>query len=195
MFNETRLLDKVAYGSEFGQEFNTRQVTLRSGHERRNINWSAPLGRYSVSYVALLPADHLLVYHAHMSCFGSAIPFRFKDHLDFQATAEPIGSGTGAAQSLQLIKTYSFGPLDLTRVISKPVTATIYEDGVPISASVDMTTGIATFTATPASLITWSGEFDVPVKFDEDRLDCQPVSRSNGQFLLSANVTLSEVRL
>jgi uncharacterized protein (TIGR02217 family) len=195
MFNETRLLDSVSYGSEFGNEFNTRTIGLRSGHERRNINWTVPLGRYSINYSALLPEHHLLVYHAHMACFGSAIAFRFKDWTDFQAISEPIGIGTGASQDLQLVKTYSFGPLDLVRNITKPVVATIYEDDVEIASSVDTTTGIVTFTATVDSVITWSGEFDVPVKFDDDRLDFQPSNRSGSRMILSSNVTLSEVRL
>lgn len=195
MFNETRLLDSVAYGSEFGKEFNTRIVRLRSGHDRRNINWSAPLGRYSIIYTALLEEDHELVYNAHMASFGSAIGFRFKDFVDYRATNEIIGVGTGATQSLQLTKTYSFGLLDLVRNITKPVSATIYADGVAISSSLNTTTGIVTFTGDLAATITWSGEFDVPVIFDEDRLDCQPVTKSNGKFLLSSNVTLSEIRL
>ena len=195
MFNETRLLDSVAYGSEFGQEFNTRIVKLRSGHDRRNINWSAPLGKYSIIYTALLEEDHELVYNAHMASFGSAIGFRFKDFLDYRAINQVIGVGTGAVQVLQLTKTYSFGPLDLVRNITKPVSATIYADGIEISSSLDTTTGLVTITAELAADITWSGEFDVPVIFDEDRLDCQPVTRSNGKFLLSSNVTLSEIRL
>jgi len=195
MFNETRLLDSVAYGSEFGKEFNTRIVKLRSGHDRRNINWSAPLGKYSIIYTALLEEDHELVYNAHMASFGSAIGFRFKDFVDYEAVNQLIGVGTGAVQVLQLTKTYSFGPLDLVRNITKPVSATIYADGIEISSSLDTTTGLVTITAELAAEITWSGEFDVPVIFDEDRLDCQPVTKSNGKFLLSSNVTLSEIRL
>jgi len=195
MFNETRLLDSVAYGSEFGKEFNTRIVKLRSGHDRRNINWSAPLGKYSIIYTALLEEDHELVYNAHMASFGSAIGFRFKDFVDYEAVNQVIGVGTGDVQVLQLTKTYSFGPLDLVRNITKPVSATIYADGVEISSSLDTTTGLVTITAELAADITWSGEFDVPVIFDEDRLDCQPVTKSNGKFLLSSNVTLSEIRL
>jgi len=195
MFNETRLLDKVAYGSEFGQEFNTRIIKLRSGHDRRNINWAAPLGRFSVIYTALLEEDHELVYNAHMASFGSAIGFRFKNFRDYEAMNQVIGVGTGAVQILQLTKTYSFGPLDLVRNITKPVSATVYADGTEISSSLDTTTGLVTITAELAADITWSGEFDVPVIFDEDRLDCQPVTKSNGKFLLSSNVTLSEIRL
>ena len=62
MFNETRLLDCVAYGSEFGQEFSTRITSLRSGVERRNANWSMPLGRYSVLYGSIATVIVVLLW-------------------------------------------------------------------------------------------------------------------------------------
>lgn len=197
MFNETRLLDKVSYGSQFGQEYNTRIVQLRSGRDKRNANWTLPLGRYSILYEAIRPEDHMLVRGAHMACMGSLIAFRFKDWSDYIATDEAIGTGTGSSQDLQLTKVYDFGPLSISRDIVKPVTGTvvIYVDGVPTAATIDYTTGIATLTATNGAAITWSGEFDVPVRFDSDRLDCEPVAPQNREFHLSANVDFTEVRL
>jgi len=197
MFNETRLLDCVAYGSQFGQEFNTRIVTLKSGQERRNAQWSLPLGRYSILYQALDPADHAVVRAAHMASLGSAIPFRFKDWTDYQADQEVIGTATGDPQDLQLTKKYTFGTIDLTRTIKKPVagTVTLYADGTEIGVAVDTETGIVSFVADAGTEITWSGEFDVPVRFDSDRLDLDPAAKSGGNFLLTGDVDLSEVRL
>jgi uncharacterized protein (TIGR02217 family) len=196
MFNETRLLDDVAYGSHFGQEFNTRITALRSGQERRNANWTRPLGRYSVSYTALYPEDHLLVRGAHMASMGSAIAFRFKDWIDYEADREQIGYATGVEQQVQLTKTYKFGPLNLLRPISKPVagTVTIYADGqVMPMAVVDYAKGIVTVTAPVEAVLTWSGEFDVPVRFASDRLDFSPVAPGDEGFMLGADVDLVEV--
>lgn len=197
MFNESRLLDCVAYGSSFGMEFNTRITSLRSGQERRNINWSAPLCHGSLLYQNLKPDDHQLVRHAHMASFGAAIPFRFKDWTDYQADDEVIGTGTGSEQVLQLVKTYRFGPLEMQRIIKKPVlgTVTIYESGQPVAAVIDITTGLVTVTAPPGSLITWDGEFDVPVRFVSDRLDSDPIARRANGFILTSDVDLIEVRL
>ncbi|NWA25515.1 DUF2460 domain-containing protein [Pseudomonas gingeri] len=197
MFNETRLLDCVSYGSQFGQEFNTRITTLKSGHERRNANWTRPLGRYSVSFGALKPGDHMAVRGAHMACLGSAIAFRFKDWTDFRAEQELIGVGTGVSHTYTLRKNYPFGPVSLQRPIAKPVVGTVkvYEAGQAIAAVVDYTTGIITVTAPPGSPITWSGEFDVPVRFEADRLDVDPVALINGDYVLSADVDLVEIRL
>jgi len=197
MFNETRLLDCVSYGSQFGQEFNTRITTLKSGHERRNANWTLPLGRYSVSYDALRPVDHPLVRGAHMSCMGSLIAFRFKDWTDYQAQRQLIGVGTGASQTLQLVKNYAFGPISLARTIKKPVpgTAVIFGYDLPLDATVDYTTGLVTVTAPTGAPITWSGEFDVPVRFESDRLDVDPIAQRNNEYILSADVDLVEDRL
>lgn len=196
MFNEARLLDCVAYGSQFGQAFNTRIVSLRSGAERRNANWSMSLGRYSVLYQALKPGDHQLVRGAHMASLGSAIPFRFKDWTDYRADGEQIGVSTGGLQTLQLTKSYHFGPLSLTRIITKPVagTVTAFADGSPIAASVNTATGEIIIDTAPGAVITWSGEFDVPVRFESDRLDVDPIARMAGDFVLSADVGLVEVR-
>ena len=205
MFNETRLLDAVAYGSEFGAEFRTRIVTLRSGAERRNVGWSMPLGRYSVLYQALQPQDHMAVRGAHMASMGSAIPFRFRDWTDFQADNQAIAIGTGSPQSAQLVKKYPFGPISLERIIKKPVTGTVVItewDGVPgndptvIAATVIYTTGMVTFSATAGYTVAWSGEFDIPVRFSDDRLDVDPVAMAcDSQYLLSTDVELQEIRL
>jgi uncharacterized protein (TIGR02217 family) len=197
MFNESRILDRVAYGSQFGMEFSTRINSLRSGVERRNANWSAPLCHGSLMYQNLDYADHALVRDAHMACMGSLVAFRFKDWTDYQADAQVIGEGSGVEQALQLVKVYTFGPLALSRPIKKPVsgTASIFEDGVVTAAVIDYTTGLVTLTAAPGSVITWSGEFDVPVRFVSDRLDSDPVARRQAGFILSSDVDLIEVRL
>ena len=197
MFNETRLLDCVAYGSEFGQEFSTRITSLRSGVERRNANWSMPLGRYAVLYQALKPDDHIRVRAAHMASLGALIPFRFKDYSDYQAQQEVIGTGTGVEQTLPLLKRYKFGPVELQRRIIKPVlnTVLVFADGAPVATTVDYVAGTVTFTAAAGAEITWSGEFDIPVRFESDRLDVEPLARIAGGFAVSCNVDLVEVRL
>lgn len=196
MFNETRLLDRVAYGSEFGRGFRTRIVNLRSGVERRNADWAAPIGRYRVLYQRLDANDHALVAQAHMASMGSLIPFRFKDWSDFEASQELIGTGTGSLQTLQLTKTYNFGPISLARIIKKPVaeTVVVYADGLPIVAAVNTVTGEVIIDAAAGAVITWSGEFDVPVRFGSDRLDVDAVSRGQNGLILTSDVGLVEVR-
>lgn len=194
-FNESRILDCVAYGSEFGHRYRTRINELRSGVERRNGEWERPLGRYSIVYQNLRQDDANTVVAAHHACMGRLIGFRFKDWADYRAEDEVLGFGTGAVQQLQLVKTYQFGSLSNTRNIYKPVpNITVYENGSPIAASVDYTTGIVTITATLGAEITWSGEFDVPVRFADDEMSFSIDNRS-GDYILNNDVELLEIRV
>jgi len=194
MFIEQRLLDCVAYGSEFGHEFKTRIVTLESGHERRASLWSLPLGRYSIRYNLIKPEHHQAVRHAHLVCRGSAVAFRFKDWLDYQASNEPLGIADGSLQTFQLTKAYSFGAQTLHKPIKKPVIVQVLADGQSVPFALDYSTGQVQLTADAGAVLTWTGEFDMPVRFASDRLDCEPVTHNDGRFLLATDVELIEVR-
>lgn len=197
MFNDSRLLDCVAYGSQFAHEFNTRIVELRSGVERRNSDWSMPRFRYSVIYQNLKEEDHDKVYWAHMASMGAAIPFRFKDWRDFQAVDQVQGVAVDGVQTMQLIKHYSFGSVNFIREITKPIedSMSLQADGVPISFTVDPLTGLFSFAAAEGQTITASYEFDVPVRFVSDRLASDPVARTSGAGLrLTSDVDLIEVK-
>ena len=199
MFNESRLLDCVAYGTEFGHQYSTRVHRLRSGHERRNAQWSAPLGRYAVLYSNLNPDDHKAVIEAHHACLGSLIGFRFKDWSDFVADEQVVGTlSTTGQHELQLAKNYSFGSLSLSRPISKPISGsvTVYSNGSPITPDeVDYQTGIITVTGSAGSVISWSGEFDVPVRFVSDEISFSATSRGPRGLYLTADVELMEIRV
>ncbi|MCF6231703.1 MAG: DUF2460 domain-containing protein [Rhodobacteraceae bacterium] len=88
-----------------------------------------------------------------------------------------VGVGDGNTTAFQLVKAYSSGAHTWTRTITKPASRTVLValDGVAQASgwSVDTTTGLVIFTITPASgvAITAGFEFDVPVRFDTDRLD------------------------
>lgn len=195
-FIESRLLDKVAYGTESGTEYNTQVVTLRSGMTRRNSRWSAPLDRFSVIYNILRPADRELVVRAFRACRGRAVGFRFKDPLDYTALNEPLGVALGGSQSLQLVKTYNFGPIAEVRKVSKPVTVQLYANGVEIGGTVDNTSGLVSFSAAAGAAMSWSGEFDKPVCFSDDRLMWSLDTREGGvDRLASTSFDLEEIRL
>ena len=66
---------------------------------------------------------------------------------------------------------------------------------VRVTDDVIYVAGTVTFTAAAGSEITWAGEFDIPVRFESDRLDVEPLARIAGGFAVSCNVDLVEVRL
>lgn len=195
MFVEERLLECVTFGTTGGPTWLTRKIGLKSGIIRRNAMRSRPLHRYTFVYRNLTPDIHKQVIDAFNACMGGAYSFRVKDWSDFEAIDEELPVlGTGASQNVQLVRTYSFGNRTVSRPIRKPVdgTVVIKANGVPIASVVDPTTGIATFTAANGAVLTWEGEFDVPVMFDDDELQFSEDEKGAEGLFLTSDVSLSE---
>lgn len=200
-FIEERLLECVTYGTSGGPTWRTRKITLQNGVVRRNPLRALPLYRYHVQYRNLRPTDHREVYHAFNACMGGVHSFRLKDWHDFQAAAEVVVDlGTGAAQQVQLTKAYTFGAQTIFRRIRKPLAGVVLEhaptlDGswsVIAGAAVDTATGIATLTTTAGHFIRWTGEFDVPVMFEEDELPFTGEDKGAEGLFLTGDVPLIE---
>lgn len=195
-FIEERLLDCVSYGTQGGPTWLTRKVGLRSGIIRRNPMRSRPLYRFNVIYRNLMPDDHAEVIAAFNACFGGVHSFRLKDWSDFEASEEQLSAlSTGSAQTLTLRKLYTFGNQTIARPIKKPVTGTVqmFRNGVLfVPTSIDYTTGEVTFTQAAGGVITWSGEFDVPVMFSDDQLSFSGDDKGADGLFLTSDVALEE---
>lgn len=195
MFIEQRLLECVSYGTQGGPTFVTRRVPLNSGIIRRNPKRSRPLYRFSIIYRNLLPEHHEEVINAFNACYGGVDSFRLKDWSDYEAEDQLMSAlGTGAPQTLQLRKLYTFGAKTVARPIRKPVadTVTMTANGAPLAAVIDYTTGMATYTAANGSVVRWSGEFDVPVMFEDDEWSSSIDDKGADGFFLTADVALLE---
>lgn len=197
MFIEQRILDRVAYGTQCGTQFKTKVSTLRNGAETRKRQWLRPLDRFTVIYGLLLPDDRKYVYDQFLACGGMFAGFRFRDPLDYIATREVLGVADGTLQAFQLRKAYNFGGVTGYREIYKPVNAIFYANGIQIGGGFNPATGVANIQATAGAEITWSGEFDKPVRFDTDVLmwsyDDRAGARENQ--LTSTDLPLAEYRI
>ena len=210
-FHEVRFPTAIAFGSGGGPERRTEIVELASGHEERNTPWAHSRRRYDAG-LGLRTRDDL---HAVIAFFEARRArlhgFRFKDHTDFRSAPplqpvspldQRIGTGDGAADTFQLVKTYESGGEAYVRTIAKPVAETvrIAVDGVEKAPdtefSVDPATGLVTFAfaAIPpaAAAVTAGFEFDVPVRFDTDRLDIRLAEFLAGDI---PSIPLVEIRL
>lgn len=175
-FDEVQFPTDISYGSSGGPEYSTDIVEIASGYEQRNSNWSQARARFNVAHGVKTKAqlDALIAFFRARK--GRATGFRFKDWSDYSATNSAIGTGNDSATTFQLKTSYSSGSITESRSITKPVagSVTIYVDAVEqlSGVSVDTTTGIVTFSSAPAGgeVITADFEFDVPVRFDTDRL-------------------------
>ncbi|MCD6035223.1 MAG: hypothetical protein K0R63_964 [Rickettsiales bacterium] len=177
-FAETRFPVDISYGSNGGPEFATDVVVTQGGFEQRNINWAEARARYNIAHgiKSQEQLDALIVFFRARR--GKAEGFRFKDWTDYQAIGVVFGEGDGAETAFQLRKPYTDGGITVNRTITKPVadSEAIYINSVlkttPAHYTLNTVTGIVTFATPPTdgTILSADFEFDVPVRFDTDRL-------------------------
>jgi uncharacterized protein (TIGR02217 family) len=132
--------------------------------------------------------------------------FLWRDGLDYSSngTATPtaldqaIGTGDGETVSFQLTKRYGADFDPYLRPITRPVAGSVLVAvaGASLAAadfSVDATTGVVTLEVAPAlgAAVTAGFLFDVPVRFDTDRLEVELTSFDAAEV---PNIPLLEVR-
>ncbi|MCS6622771.1 DUF2460 domain-containing protein [Roseibacterium beibuensis] len=207
-FHEVRLPVRLAFGSTGGVERRTEVVTLGSGFERRSTPWAQGRRRYLIG-ANLRSLDDMAALTAFFEARrGRLYGFRFRDFADFKSSApggeitaqdQSLGVGDGVRTNFDLGKQYGEGEEAAVRRILKPVDGTVRigVDGVELGAgdfAIDLMTGTVTFQSPPpdGAAVTAGFEFDVPVRFDADRIDVTLESFAAGRM---AAVPLIEVRV
>ncbi|WP_240232905.1 DUF2460 domain-containing protein [Devosia lacusdianchii] len=188
-FHPIRFPLDVALGARGGPERKTDVVTLAGGGEQRNGRWHHSRRRYNAGYGVKSRADMAAVLAFFEERRGRLHGFLWRDGLDFSSNGgvptaldQAIGTGDGSKTSFQLTKRYgaSFDPY--LRPITKPVAGSVRVAvaGVALSSgwTVDVSTGVVGFNVAPANgaAVTAGFLFDVPVRFDSDRLDVELTS-------------------
>ena len=208
-FHEVRFPANLSFGSVGGPERRTDVVTLANGFEERNTPWAHSRRRYDagVSMRSLDDVELLIAFFEARR--GEMFGFRWKDWSDYKScltSAEPsfddqdIAVGDEETSAFQLMKTYRSGTHDYVRPISKPVEGSVRIglDGVEqlegVDYEVDAATGFVHFTHPPdiGVVVTAGFEFDVPVRFDTDRIMTNVASFRAGDV---PNVPVVEVRV
>ena len=194
-FHPIRFPLDIALAARGGPERATDVVTLASGREERNSRWAHARRRYNAGYGVKSRADMAAVLAFFEERRGRFHSFLWRDGLDHAATGQAIGTGDGATTQFQLTKRYGADFDPYLRVISKPVAETVVVevDGVVAEAEVDALTGIVTLAVAPdeGAVVTASFTFDVPVRFDTDRLDIELSSFDAAE---APSIPLIEVR-
>lgn len=185
-FHEVRFPLRVALGVSGGPVRRTEIVNLSNGREQRNSRWRNSRRSYDAGSGVKSVADLYEVLAFFEARGGQLYGFRFRDPVDFKSCAplqavmaadQVIGVGDGVRTSFQLVKTYADAGGGFERVIAKPVagSALVAVDGVVLRDGWVLVaeTGVVTFATAPGSgaVVTAGYEFDVPVRFDIDRID------------------------
>lgn len=210
-FHEVRFPTTISRGAQGGPERRTDVVVLGSGFEERNSRWADSRRSYNAGYgVTSLDALHEVVafFEERRGRFHG---FRWRDHADWKSNApgaattaldQAIGVGDGETLTFQLKKVYGSVHAPYAREIRKPVAGTlkVAVDGVVKTLgthfAVDTTSGVVTFEDGEApgegDLVTAGFEFDIPVRFDTDKLDINLSGFASGAI---PNIPIVEIRL
>ncbi|MCA0927384.1 DUF2460 domain-containing protein [Ruegeria profundi] len=208
-FHEVRFPASLSFGSVGGPERRTDIVTLANGFEERNTPWAHSRRRYDAGLGMRSLDDIETLVSFFEARQGQMFGFRWKDWSDYKsgpATADVtqgdqvIARGDGTRTAFQLVKTYSSGGLTYVRPIVKPVLGTVQvgleqdqmREGVDFE--IDLASGLVTFSAPPPEEVevTAGFEFDVPVRFDTDKIQTSVASFQAGDV---PNVPVVEVRV
>ncbi len=208
-FHEIRFPASLSFGSVGGPERRTEIVTLANGFEERNTPWAHSRRRYDagLGLRSLDDIERLIAFFEARQ--GQLHGFRWKDWSDYKSAParadvgyrdQQIAVGDGVSRAFQLVKSYRSGGSTYSRPIAKPVQGTVCI-GVGLDQvfeamhwQVDCTSGIVTFDVAPqkGAEITAGFEFDVPVRFDTDRIATSLASFQAGD---APNVPVVEVRV
>lgn len=210
-FHDVRFPTSISRNAQGGPERRTDIVVLGSGFEERNSRWADSRRSYNAGYGVKSLDDLNAIIAFFEERRGRLYGFRWRDHADWKSCPpqgvpsvldQVIGTGTGAQTAFQLVKTYggSFAPY--TREIAKPVAGTVQIAVAGVTKSqgsdftVDAASGVVTFLAgaIPAdgASVTAGFEFDVPVRFDTDKLEINLSGFASGAI---PNIPIVEVRL
>jgi uncharacterized protein (TIGR02217 family) len=188
-FHETRFPTNIARGAHGGPERRTDVVVLGSGAEERNSRWADSRRTYNAGYGVRTLDDLHTVIAFFEERRGKLHGFRWHDAADFKSCAperaptmldQALGTGDGTRTRFDLQKKYGITFAPYARRITKPVANTVLVaiNGAlspPANHNVDTTTGTIIFQPghIPAagSTITAGFQFDVPVRFDTDKLE------------------------
>jgi len=172
-FDNVRLSDEVEQGAQGGPKFQTSIVALGNGAEQRNSDWSRTRSSWDLSYGVQYKEDVQEIVDFFYARRGKARGFRFKDWFDYQAVDQALGTGDGVKTAFQLVKNYT-SVVTYVRKITRPVAGTtvVKVNGVVVSATVNVNTGVATLLTAPAlgAVVSASFDFDFPARFDTDEL-------------------------
>lgn len=196
-FLDIRFPVNISYGAVGGPGYSTDVVTLNSGFENRNQNWSVARCMYDAAKGCKEDADRIALIAFFRVAKGKMHSFRWRDFTDYQVlTGEGVLTSLGGG-TFQLKKQYTNAAGTENRTITLPVNAVVKQGSTTLASGVhynlNLTTGILTVLGSPTPAPdSWTGEFDVPARFDTDELR---LVIEDLDYFKSQNIPIVEVRV
>lgn len=210
-FHEVRFPTEISRGAQGGPERRTDVVVLGSGHEERNSRWADSRRSYNAGYGVKSLDDLYEVIAFFEERRGRLFGFRWRDHSDWKSCPpegvprpidQVIGIGDGVQATFGLRKVYGRVFAPWSRVVRKPVAGSVLVaiDGAALTEGeeyiVDHANGTIAFqprAVPPAGAEVTAGfEFDIPVRFDTDKLEISLQGFRHGAI---PSIPIVEIRL
>lgn len=193
-FHDVKFPGTPEWGVSGGPRFRTTTIVTASGFEQRNVEWDDPLRRWQITLSSLSVEEFESLADFFLARQGSAHSFPFRDPADFAVEAMVFGEGDGVETEFPLARVYADTVTPRTRRITRPrpATVSVFVGGVLTAATVDRDGGMVTFSSAPAdgAVLSWSGEFDIPARFESDEANWT----LEGPFTSWSGLSLVEVR-
>ena len=177
--------------AEVAPSFSTAVLTSAGGAETRNAAWAEARTSYDVGPGVRSEVDIAALIGFFRARMGPARGFRLRDPYDHAGVDEPLGAGDGVIRRFALVRRYG----EMTRRITRPVAGSvaIAVGGVATQGFSVEPGGWVVLDTAPAggAAVTASFQFDVPVRFAEDRLSVAGAAHLAG---VAASVPLVEIR-
>ena len=204
-FDDVQFPLAIGRGASVSPGFSTRIVTMTSGHEQRNSDWSDARLEFDVGPGVRSEEELRVLIAFFRARRGAAKAFRFRDPFDYSSrdmvgeptpTDQLLGTGDGQQTEYQLVKNYGAsadGPQQRPITRPEPDSLLVAVNGQLTSGWVLGAAGMVMFNTPPAedSIVTAGFLFDVPVRFASDRLQVNHATFLAGDI---PEVLLVEVR-
>jgi uncharacterized protein (TIGR02217 family) len=193
-----RLTEEIEVQAKSTPKYSTGVARQDSGSVVTNRRWQYALHEYHFNIVPGITDDAVIeefraLFHVVAGMFDT---FRFRQHDDYSAQDQFLGTGTGSIAEYQLIKYYELpGGQQAARKITRPAidSVVVYFNGVDHTddCTIDFDTGKILANATIGQIITVDFEFDVPVRLSDDSVDFLAIS---GDVTQPVDIVLEEDR-
>lgn len=222
-FYDARLPLSENFGINSSYQFKTTIQEVWDGRERRFVNWEGAIARFEISAdliikgssmhpsIPLSDLNSLISFHEAVQ--GRYLYFRVRDPVDYQATKDILNIFDNGAivaftqgvlsdngdGSFQFHKKYGVvgdnGEIyEVFRPITRPSFSQVFDSsGVEVPGD-DL--GNGKFIPSAGVPFTWEGEFDVPVRFENDSISWKlegAVSEDNEYLFSIDSISLIEV--
>lgn len=195
MFLDQRFPTSISYGAVGGPGYSTNIITLSSGVEGRNQNWSTARCAYNAAKGCSTDQDKKDLIAFFRIAKGKANTFRWKDWSDYTASGVEGVFDHISGATYQFQKEYVLGSDSELRDIFLPIDVIIHAGATLLTETTnytyDRTTGILTLVGSPGTPTVWTGSFDVLARFDTDTLQ---LVGEDFDYFKTQNIPIIEVR-